>query len=49
MNLHRAVSTVTGIVLTATLALIAGGLIWWQSELARAEHEISAIRSELLN
>ena len=49
MKLHRAVSTVTGIVLIAVLALIAGGLIWWQSELAKVEHETAVYRAELLN
>ena len=48
MNLNRAVSTLTGVVLIAALAIIAGGLIWWQGEIAEAEHETALLRSELL-
>ncbi len=46
MNPYRVVSTVTGLVIIAALALIAGGLIWWQNELAETEDTIYSLRSQ---
>lgn len=49
MNLYRAVSTLTGLTIIAALALIAGGLIWWQGELTKIEAEIHTRHVEMLN
>lgn len=47
MNLHRAVSTVTGVIILAALALIAVGLIWWQGELTKIEEETNSLYARM--